>query len=122
MFCLKAKGNQGKNHQNPRYPYFLITVQEDGTIRYGYKSVKSILELLANLAVGRTEPIAHLCEAFDRETDKGSQMQTIEAQIKKAVASISNTGLSSGRNAIIIGEERFELMSWFVLLNITPSD
>lgn len=45
-------------------------------------------------------------------------MQTIEAQIKKAVASISNTGLSSGRNAIIIGEEKFELISWFVLMDV----
>jgi hypothetical protein len=115
VFCLKALDDKGKNHQNPRYPYFLITVQDDGRIRYGYKSVKSTLELLANLSIGITEPIIELCQTFDTQTQHGGNMQAIDALIKKAVASISNTGLSSARNVVIIDDKKFELISWFVL-------
>lgn len=115
VFCLRALDDKGKNHQNPRYPYFLITVQDDGCIRYGYKSVKSTLELLAGLSVGATEPIIELCQVFDTQTECGENMQTIDAHINKAVASISNTGLRSGRNAVMIDDKKFELISWFVL-------
>lgn len=115
IFCLKAKEEKGKNNQNPLYPYFIVFISPEGEVYYGYKSVKESLKLLQSLCSGIDEPLVSLCEAFDRQTKEGEAMEHYDVLIKKAVESISSTGLHSGRGGIIISESTFELISWFVL-------
>ena len=133
IFCLRrrtAKGKRQPDTPNRLWPYFLVYVRDDGTVRYSFQQAKQCLSLFRNLAVGRKQAIAALEDAFDRATRKGQRMDDYEKLLGVAVRNISASfgkaelrALTSQRGARIatrsvrpVTAEDFELVTWLVIV------
>lgn len=132
IFCLKRNGKQLAEDQKPvggLDPFFLVYVRDDGSIRHGFAAPKTILDAMRALCVGRTEPIAALCEAFDRETDKGQNMDGYDGLVLAAVEAIKSnyagralSALAANRGGKLAdakaqprSEGDFELITWLII-------
>lgn len=76
------------NKQNRLHPFYLVYLKENGEVLCNHLDVKSTLDILRTTSKGRTEPIADLCRAFNRETKDGAKMDKYNALLDDAVASI----------------------------------
>lgn len=132
IFCLKRNGKQLAEDQKPvggLDPFFLVYVRDDGSIRHGFAAPKTILDAMRALCLGRTEPIAALCEAFDRETDKGQNMEGYDGLALAAVEAIKSnyagralSALAANRGGKLAdakaqprSEGDFELITWLII-------
>ena len=131
IFCLKRNGQHLAQDQKPvggLDPFFLVYVRHDGTIRHGFAAPKTILDAMRAICVGRTEPITALCQAFDRETDKGQQMEGYDALAMAAVDAIKSSYAGRALSALASkgskladakaqprGEGDFELITWLII-------
>ena len=132
IFCLRRNGKQLAEDQKPiggLDPFFLVYVRDDGSIRHGFASPKTILDAMRALCLGRTEPIAKLCEAFDRETGKGQKMESYDALALAAVEAIKSnyagralSALAANRGGKLAdakaqprSEGDFELITWLII-------
>lgn len=132
IFCLKRNGKQLTEDQKPvggLDPFFLVYARDDGSIRHGFAAPKTILDAMRALCVGRTEPIATLCEAFDRETDKGQNVESYDALALAAVAAIKSSYAGRALSALAANkggkladakaqprnEGDFELITWLII-------
>ena len=132
IFCLKRNGTQLGEDQKPvggLDPFFLVYVRDDGSTRHGFAAPKTILDAMRALCVGRTEPIAALCEAFDRDTDNGQSMESYDALALAAVEAIKSnyagralSALAANRGGKLAAakaqprsEGDFELITWLII-------
>lgn len=132
IFCLKRNGKQLTEDQKPvggLDPFFLVYARDDGSIRHGFAAPKTILDAMRALCVGRTEPIVTLCEAFDRETDKGQHVESYDALALAAVAAIKSSYAGRALSALAANkggkladakaqprsEGDFELITWLII-------
>ncbi len=130
IFCLRQLGDSAGNEKvNPLQPYFLVYVRNDGTVRYNFTHPKQILDIYRLLCTGKNEPIQHLCDLFNEETNNGLDTSQYAALLAESIKAITGTfkkknlGMLSGsRNATIIPQEKqvegankFELITWLVL-------
>lgn len=132
IFCLKRNGevaNGGEQTVGGLDPFFLVYVRNDGSIRHGFASPKTILDAMRALCLGRNEPFEALCKAFDAETGKGSTMETYDAIALAAVESIRGTYAARALGALAAtrggkladahkqprGEGDFELITWLII-------
>ena len=130
IYCLRqTNDHRGAEVLNPLQPYFLVYVKDDGEIRYNYTSPKQILEILRGLCQGKSSPHKELCDAFDRDTNDGADMQQYSSLLAKAVEAIAsqaeqrNLGnLFASRGAKLVdsahmakSDKDFELVTWFVI-------
>ena len=129
IFCLKQKTPPPKNRvRSPLNAYYLVYVRDDGEVRYNYTHAKQTLELFAELARGRTEPLLPLCDAFDFETDNGRKMEKYDDLLEKVIKAISRQ--FERQAAQVLGErggivptqsekpqnaDDFELVTWLVI-------
>lgn len=93
IFCLQQKEYQRELEQqvNPLTPFFLVYIQDNGTVKYNFAEAKSTLEIFKNLCIHQTEPYSALCQLFDEQTHNGQEMKGYYALIEKAVEAIANT-------------------------------
>lgn len=132
IFCLKRNGEATKGTEQTiggLDPFFLIYVRDDGSIRHGFASPKTILDAMRALCLGRNEPFEALCKVFDDETGKGSNMEKYDTIALAAVKSIRGTyatralgALAAGRGGKLANEaaqprheEDFELITWLIV-------
>ena len=130
IFCLKHNAEEAAERTpNRLWPYFLVYVRGDGTVRYTFQQAQQCLTLFRTLAAGRGQPDAALENAFDRETDQGRQMQRYDALLAGALKSIAGTfrsaqlqALTRSRGATLARAserpnraEQFELVTWLVI-------
>lgn len=132
IFCLKRNGQQLSEDQKPvggLDPFFLVYVREDGSIRHGFAAPKTILDAMRSLCFGRTEPIAALCEAFDRVTNKGQNMEGYDGLALAAVEAIKSNYAGRALSALAANkggkladaaaqprsEGDFELITWLII-------
>ena len=129
IFCLKHKGDPAARTPNRLWPYFLIYVRNDGTVRYTFLQARQCLVLFRVLAAGRSEAITALEDAFDHETQQGRRMEKYDAMLVEALRSIANvfrnaelTGLGGDRSAVLTKKslrknpaEEFALVTWLVI-------
>lgn len=132
IFCLKRKGDKLPEGQKPiggLDPFFLVYVRANGSIRHGFAAPKTILDAMRALCLGRTEPIVHLCDAFDRETDKGQDMLGYDAIARAAVEAIKSNYAGRALSALAANkggkladakaqprsEGDFELITWLII-------
>jgi ERCC4-related helicase len=130
IYCLRqTNDHRGAEALNPLQPYFLVYVKEDGDIRYNYTNPKQILEILRGLCQGKSSPHKELCDAFDKDTSDGANMEQYSALLAKAVEAIAsqveqkNLGnLFAGRGAKLLdsghvakSDKDFELVTWLVI-------
>ncbi len=132
IFCLKQKGDSdGTEAVNPLKPYFLVYVRDDKEVRFTFTQPKQILEMFRGLCSGRTAAYEELCNAFDKQTNNGSEMKAYSQLLGKAVDSIERNfkrralaHLQSGRGAVLMDRLKqvsdktdFELVTWLVIRN-----
>ena len=127
IFCLKRNCDPSARTPNRLWPYFLVYVREDGTVRYTFKQAQSCLALFRTLAAGRPNAAAKLENAFDTETDHGRQMDQYDNQLIAALRNISNTfgsaelaELGRQRGAMLTRKPsnttEFSLVTWLIIM------
>lgn len=130
IYCLRQKNKSEEVEKiNPLNPYFLVYVYDDGSVRFNYTSAKSILEVYRLLCSGEKVAYEKLCDAFNKETDNGTNMEKYTALLEKAVVEITASfkkrtaaKLTMGRSGVLIAKEKqvsklsdFELVTWLVI-------
>ncbi len=132
IFCLKHKGAPTARTPNRLWPYFLVYVRDDGSVRYTFRQARQCLALFQALAAGRPEAVLALEDAFDQETGQGRCMEKYDDMLAAALRSIAGTfrdaelvGLSRDRGAVLTEKsqhqkpaENFTLITWLVITNI----
>lgn len=139
IFCLKRSGDPAARTPNRLWPYFLVYVRDDGTVRYTFRQAGQCLALFRILAAGRPEAAATLEDAFDLKTDHGRKMghydKLLDAALRNIVGrfrSAELAGLGRQKSAILTekpegldGTDGFSLVTWLVILdkrNLTESN
>ena len=131
VFCLKQDGDPAARTPNRLWPYFLVHVRGDGSVRYTFRQARQCLALFRALAAGRPEADAALEDAFDRETGHGRRTERYDGLLAAALRSISGTfrnaelgDLIRQRGAALIEKparpgpgEGFTLVTWLVILD-----
>ena len=129
IFCLRHSGDASERTPNRLWPYFLVYVRNDGTVRYTFQQARHCLALFQALAVGRPEAIGALESAFDQETEQGRNMETYSAMLAEALRTIAGTfrdaelaGLGRDRGAVLIEKPKrkelgaeLTLVTWLVI-------
>ena len=117
---------------SPRHPYYLIYMRADGSVAVGCANMLRTLAAFQAAAVGKTEPILALCDAFDRQTEHGEKMGFYDGLLNAAVADIIQkfaasqfAGLLSPSDKDFMltsetnapkGVDDFELITWLVIM------
>ena len=95
IFCLEQR-NAAQNDArtktvSPKPPFYLVYMRADGRVSVGCANIHKTLTAFAAAAIGKTEPILALCDAFDRQTKRGKKMEFYNNLLKAAVADIGRT-------------------------------
>ena len=127
VFCLTQKiENKDGQTVNPLYPYFLVYIRDDGTVRYNFTNSKKILEILQLICRNEKEAFDTLCDLFNRETQDGKDMKVYENLLSKASDEVVRMfkkreafRLTQSRDAVIVKKANnlrdFNLVTWFVI-------
>ena len=129
IFCLRHKAKPQERTPNRLWPYFLVYVRGDGTVRYTFRQARQCLALFRALAADGERADTALENAFDRETDHGRQMHKYDTLLAAALRNIAGTfraaqlgALTRDRGAALAkaserpdGGEGFELVAWLVV-------
>jgi len=130
IYCLKQKEENAIGDKvNPLQPHFLVYMQNEGVLRFGFTHPKQILEIFRGLCSGKTSPYEDLCRLFDDQTKNGTDMSFYNDLLEKAVKSIESTfrkrmitQLTTDRRAVLPKQEQqvndktdFELITWLII-------
>jgi ERCC4-related helicase len=130
IYCLRQKNELKDNVQiNPLYPYFLVYVYDDGTVKYNYAQSKSVLEVFRLLCQDQDKAFESLCEMFNDETQNGSDMTKYNDLLKITTSEIgklfdrknnlqvinSRSGLITPMENRIKESDNFELITWLII-------
>ena len=132
IFCLKRKGDPKARTPNRLWPYFLVYLRDDGSVRYTFRQSRQCLALFQALASGGSEANLALEDAFSREIGQGERMEKYDAMLAAALRSIAGTfrdaelaGLSRDRGAVLTEKPQrqntaddFTLITWLVVTEI----
>ena len=123
--------NQGVNvsRANRLHPFYLVYVDEEGTVVHGQLDARDTLSAMRALCRGKAEPDLGLCALFNRRTRDGRDMREPTRLLRAAVGSIVETDQASvvdsffGGGASLIGErgavkgiDDFELLCFLVVV------
>jgi len=91
IFVLKNV-NQNINIENRNYlhPFYMVFVGDDGEIICNHLQPKETLDVMRQIARGKTEPDLKVCHAFNAETKDGKDMRSVSKLLQDAIASIIN--------------------------------
>ena len=100
VFFLRNRDEKLRNEANYFHPFYAVYLAKEGRARAPrppqdwlvYKDStqgKQIVELLRKGCEGKSEPIADLCKAFNKETKDGFKMDAYSALLSKAIDAIS---------------------------------
>lgn len=138
VFFLRNRDEKLRNEANYFHPFYAVYLAKDGRARSPsapqdwsvYKDStqgKQVIELLRKGCEGRSEPIASLCRAFNRETRDGFKMDAYSALLSKAIDAISEQKTESDVESLFKSTETsalqgdcshidaFELLAFFVV-------
>ncbi len=128
IFVLKNRsGDVNINNQNRLHPFYMVYLTKEGEVVCDHLSPKNMLDKMRYLCKGKTEPIAELYRAFNKETRDGRDMRELSRLLGDAIASIIEVkeesdidslfrpgGTSIGLNDIS-GLDDFELIAFLVV-------
>jgi len=128
IFTLKQVNHNAKPEEsNSLYPYYMVYVYEDGTVRYNYIHTKKILDFYRKLCSGKKEILKDIVKAFNDETNDGKDMNRYSSLLEdaidnimgkkeeKGVASLFSKGGTTIQKSLFKGIEDFELVSFLVI-------
>ena len=148
IFCLRRKGEidaRVKSASAAPPPFYLVSVYSepdangDVKMRLGCHRAYDALRLFSAVAAGKDEPFQALCDAVDRETQNGANMDAYNALVQAALADIlkrenaaaakgvsaeggrkdavfpEQPALASGASASAAPAVDFELVTWCII-------
>lgn len=121
--------NDGVNIEdtNLLHPFYMVYLQNDGTVHCNHLSPKKLLDTLRTVCKGKNQPEKALCRQFNKETKDGYKMQHYSQLLQKAVESIISVkeerdidslfsvGETTALENNIKGLDDFELITFLVL-------
>jgi SNF2 family DNA or RNA helicase len=128
IFILKNLSN-GVNidNQNRLHPFYMVYISKDENIICNHLSPKKMLDLMRLMCKGKSTPIKHLYDTFNKETQDGRKMnkysKLLESSIgsiisvkeEKEVESLFSVGETSALTSNIKGLDDFELICFLVI-------
>ena len=128
IFCLKHTNKQYRAREtNSLHPYYLVYINNDGTIKFAHTNAKKILDIYKGLCNGEKEVRNDLCIIFNKETKDGSKMDKYTILLEKVVESIIGITEEKGLESLfrlggtrildnsIKGLDDFELISFLIV-------
>ncbi len=129
IFCLRRNWDLAARTPNRLWPYFLVYVREDGSVRYTFRQAHLCLALFRTLATDRSNASTELENAFDQETQQGRHMNKYDALLNAALSSIASSfrdaelaGLGRNRDAVLTKKPHtpdpardFTMVTWIVI-------
>ena len=128
IYVLKNRSNSVNiNNQNRLHPFYMVYLTNDGEVVCDHLSPKNMLDKMRFLCKGKTEPIAELYHAFNKETRDGRDMHEFSRLLGDAIASIIevkeesdiDSFLSGGQVSFLADEikglDDFELICFLVI-------
>ena len=136
FFLRQQNATSGLSRQrvaSPVHPYYVVYIQNNGTIRFGCANARQALGVLEAGASGRVEPITRLCDQFDQVTDFGKAMGHYDGLLNGVIAHIRQAHSDTQRRSVQAGASRdtkiprasetprnaadFELVTWLVVMD-----
>lgn len=91
IFVLKNINNDVNiDNTNQLHPFYLVYIQEDGTILSNHLNVKNTLDILRAISKGNDVALKEVYEPFNIETDDGKKMDKYSALLNNSIESILN--------------------------------
>ena len=127
VFFLRNRDEKLRNEANYFHPFYAVYLAADGTVVKDSTQGKQVIELLRKGCEGKSEPIAALCKAFNKETRDGFKMDAYSAMLSKAIDAISEQKtegdveslFNSTETTALQGDcshiDAFELVAFFVV-------
>lgn len=128
IFVLRNINNSiNIDNQNRIHPFYMVYIGVDGEVVCDYLNPKKLLDTVRLLCRGKSEPIASLCERFNRETDDGRNMADMSQLLSDAIHSIVDVKeesdidslFSAGGTSALLSEisglDDFELICFLVV-------
>ncbi len=128
IFVLKNRNSSVNiGNKNRLHPYYLVYLDDDGNVVHNHIEVKKILDIIRTTCKHKSEPIADLCRAYNRETKDGYKMDKYSRLLDKSIQSILevkeandldtlfNTGSAVLFNSGLKGLDDFELITFVVV-------
>lgn len=128
IYVLKNRSNSVNiDNQNRLHPFYMVYISTDGDVVCDHLSPKDMLDKMRFLCKGKTEPDAHLCKEFNKETRDGKDMSEFSKLLGDAIASIIevkeesdiDSFLSGGQISFLSSEikglDDFELICFLVV-------
>lgn len=128
IYCLKQKKYVAKQEAaTSLYPYYLVYVNENGSIHVKNTNPKKILDLYKVLCQTKDEPIERLVKEFNKNTNNGVDMSEYTELLEKAVYDIKGIVEQKGIQSLfqmgqatlldntVSGLNDFELVSFLVV-------
>ena len=128
IFTLKQVNDTAKPEEsNALYPYYMVYVYDDGTVRYSYIHTKKILDFYKKLCCGYNEVLKDVVDIFNEETNNGRNMnrysELLESAIdniigkkeEKGIVSLFSKGGTTIQKSLFKGIDDFELVSFIII-------
>ena len=127
LFCFKHKNIFEKpKSDSSLYPYYLVYVGQDGSVRITNKQARESLKFLRKTCVNQSEPIAELVQAMLQETNDCKDMGAYSSLLNQAIQSIQGQESESAEDTVFdfggfdnpFAEEDaddFELISYLIV-------
>lgn len=128
IFVLRNINNSVNiDNQNRIHPFYMVYIGIDGEVICDYLNPKKMLDDIRLLCRGKNEPIKHLCQQFNEETDDGRDMVGMSELLSEAIESIINSkeesdidslfsaGGTSALMSSVSGLDDFELICFLVI-------
>lgn len=117
----------GQHMHNRLHPYYLVYIDNEGSIVHDYTEVKRLLDLVRTCCKGQDLPITSVCQAFNRETEDGRNMQAYSDLLSRAIRSMVDVkeekdldslftgGRTTAMTNTIAGLDNFELIGFLIV-------
>ncbi|MCD4751967.1 MAG: DEAD/DEAH box helicase family protein [Anaerolineaceae bacterium] len=128
IFTLKQVNSQiGAEKQNVLYPYYLVYIGDDGTVKYNFLHSKKVMDFFKKLCSAQEHVLYDLVEVFNQKTDDSKDMSFYSELLSKSIDNIvgknEEVGIASlfskGGTTLKInrssGLEDFELVSFLII-------
>ena len=130
IFILKnVNENINIENRNRLHPFYMVYVGMDGEIITNHLQPKDTLDIMRNLARGKTVPDKALCSSFNKATNNGRNMGKVSRLLEDAIMSIIDAKdesdidsfFGSGQTTFLSGGfsglDDFELICFMVINN-----
>lgn len=128
IYVLKnVNTNVNIDKQNRLHPFYMVYLQDDGSVVCHHLAPKKLLDTMRLLCKGKNEPLKTLCREFNKETRDGKKMDHYSELLGEAINSIINkkeesdidslfsAGGTSALENVISGLNDFELICFLVV-------